>query len=155
MSVKVLWRRWLSTQPIESQVLADRPQSGTQTLRNTTETVYNILKNTENWLFRFFEFFIILKKSNFKIFEFFQFLTFNMFVKTYEIQSSSAINGIKVDETSVFVTYTSNIDKEYEFKCENTQEFNENLSNTLKTNESVGKLVNTNIKEGKLVPVTK
>ena len=54
-----------------------------------------------------------------------------MFVKTYEIQSSSAINGIKVDETSVFVTYTSNIDKEYEFKCENTQEFNENLSNTL------------------------
>ena len=78
-----------------------------------------------------------------------------MFVKTYEIQSSSAINGIKVDETSVFVTYTSNIDKEYEFKCENTQEFNENLSNTLKTNESVGKLVNTIIKEGKLVPVTK
>ena len=78
-----------------------------------------------------------------------------MFVKTYEIQSSSAINGIKVDETSVFVTYTSNSDKEYEFKCENTQEFNENLSNTLKTNESVGKLVNTNIKEGKLVPVTK
>ena len=154
-SQKVLWRRWLSTQPIESQETVDRPQSGTQTLGNATETVYNMWRNREISLFRFFEFFIILRKSKFKVFKFFQFLIFNMFVKTYEIQASSAINGIKVDESSVFVTYTSNIDKEYEFKCENTQEFNENLSNTLKTNESVGKLVNSSIKEGKLVPVTK
>jgi len=154
-SQKVLWRRWLSTQPIESQVKVDRPQSVTQTLGNATETVYNMGRNREISLFRFFEFFIILKKLKFKIFKFFQFLIFNMFVKTYEIQASSAINGIKVDESSVFVTYTSNIDKEYEFKCENTQEFDENLSNTLKTNESVGKLVNSSIKEGKLVPVTK
>ena len=78
-----------------------------------------------------------------------------MFVKSYEKLDSSAINELKIAKNSVFVTYNSNIDKEYEFKCENTQEFNENLSNTLKTNESVGKLVNTNIKEGKLVPVTK
>ena len=49
-----------------------RPQSGTQTLRNTSETVYNILKNTEISLFGFFEFFRNLKKLNFKVFEFFR-----------------------------------------------------------------------------------
>ena len=78
-----------------------------------------------------------------------------MFVKTYEIQSSSAINGIKVDETSVFVTYTSNIDKEYEFNCDKTEEFNDKLSNTLKNNESVGKFIHSSVKEGIIVPVTK
>ncbi len=78
-----------------------------------------------------------------------------MFVKTYENLDSSAIFTMKVDKESVYVTYNSNIDKEYEFKCENTQEFNEKVSNTLKTNESIGKLVNTSIKQGQLVAVTK
>ena len=78
-----------------------------------------------------------------------------MFVKTYEFQDSSAIFTIKMGESSVLITYNSNIDKEYEFNCENTVEFEEKVSNTLKTNESIGKLVNTSIKEGKLVPVTK
>ena len=58
-----------------------------------------------------------------------------MFVKTYENIDSSAINTLKVNKTSVFVTYQSNIDKEYEFQCENTQEFNEKcqiLSKTMK-----------------------
>ena len=78
-----------------------------------------------------------------------------MFVKTYENLNSSAINTLKVDKESVFVTYNSNIDKEYEFNCENTVEFEENVSKTLKEEGSIGKLVNTSIKEGKLVPVTK
>ena len=78
-----------------------------------------------------------------------------MFVKTYEFQDSSAIFTIKMGKDSVFVTYNSNIDKEYEFNCENTEEFDINVSNTLKNKESVGKLLHSYIKEGKLVPVTK
>ena len=56
-----------------------------------------------------------------------------MFVKTYENLDSSAINTLKVDKKSVYVVYTSNIDKEYEFKCENTQEFDEKVSKHYKT----------------------
>ena len=78
-----------------------------------------------------------------------------MFVKTYENLDSSALNTLKVSEKSVYVVYNSNIDKEYEFKCDNTQEFDEKMSNTLKNKESVGKLLNMSIKEGKLVPITK
>ena len=78
-----------------------------------------------------------------------------MLVKTYENLDSSAINTLKVDKNSVFVTYQSNIDKEYEFECKNTQEFDENVSKTLKNKESIGKLVNSSIKQGKLVDITK
>ena len=78
-----------------------------------------------------------------------------MFVKTYEFHDSSAIFTIKMGKDSVFVTYNSNIDKEYEFNCENITEFEENVSKTLKEEKSIGKLVNSYIKEGKLVPVTK
>ena len=78
-----------------------------------------------------------------------------MFVKTYENLDSSAVNTLKVDKSSVFVTYQSNIDKEYEFDCQNTEEFTEILTKTLKNEESVGKLLHKSIKEGKLVPVTK
>ena len=51
--------------------------------------------------------------------------------------------------------YTSNIDKEYEFKCENTQEFDEKVSKTLQNKESLGKLLNSSIKQQELVAVTK
>ena len=78
-----------------------------------------------------------------------------MFVKTYENLESSALFRLKVDKKSVYVVYNSNIDKEYEFNCDNTEEFDEKVSKTLKTNESLGKLLNSSIKEGKLVPVTK
>jgi len=78
-----------------------------------------------------------------------------MFVKTYENLDSSAINRLKVDKNSVFVTYQSNIDKEYEFNCENTEEFNQLVSNTLNNKESLGKLLNSSIREGKLVDITK
>ena len=78
-----------------------------------------------------------------------------MFVKTYENLDSSALFQLKVDKKSVFVVYNSNIDKEYEFEWENTQEFDEKVSKTLQNKESMGKLLNNSIKEGKLVPITK
>ena len=78
-----------------------------------------------------------------------------MFVKTYENMDSSAVNTLKIDKKSVFVVYNSNIDKEYEFKCENTQEFDDKVSKTLKNKESIGKLLNSSIKQQELVAVTK
>ena len=78
-----------------------------------------------------------------------------MFVKTYEYLDSSALYTLKVDKESVYVVYNSNIDKEYEFKCENTQEFDEKVSKTLQEKESMGKLLNSCIKLGELVAVTK
>jgi len=78
-----------------------------------------------------------------------------MFVKTYENLDSSAINRLKVSNNSVFVTYNSNIDKEYEFSCENTEEFNDTVNNTVNNKESLGKLLNSSIREGKLVDITK
>ena len=78
-----------------------------------------------------------------------------MFVKTYENLDSSAVNRLKIGKNSVFVTYQSNIDKEYEFNCENTEEFNDKVNFSLETKESLGKLLNNSIKEGKLVDITK
>ena len=78
-----------------------------------------------------------------------------MFVKTYEKLDSSALYCIKVDKKSVYVVYNSNIDKEYEFKCENTQEFDDKVSKTLQNKESIGKLLNSSIKQQELVAVTK
>ena len=78
-----------------------------------------------------------------------------MFVKTYENLDSSALYTLKVDKESVYVVYNSNIDKEYELKCENTQEFDEKVSKTLQEKESLGKLLNSCIKQQELVAVTK
>ena len=77
-----------------------------------------------------------------------------MFVKTYENLASSALYVIKVGEKSVFATYNTNIDKEYEFLCNNIQEFENKLSKTVKRGESVGKPFHRAIKEGELVPAT-
>ena len=56
---------------------------------------------------------------------------------------------------SALVDFTFNIDKEYEFTCENTSNFTKRLSETLETKGSCGKLLHSLIKENKLVPVTK
>ena len=77
-----------------------------------------------------------------------------MFVKTYENLSSSALLVVKVGENSVFATYNSNPDKEYEFMCENPQKFENKLLQTLVKEESVGKLFHSSIKEGELVAIT-
>ena len=123
--------------------------------RNHSKVPYTILKNTEISLFAFFVFFRNLKKLNFKIFEIFQKLNFKMFVKTYENLDSSALYMLKVDKESVYVVYNSNIDKEYEFTCQNTDNFTQKLSETLEKKESVGKLMHSCIKQGELVAVTK
>ena len=78
-----------------------------------------------------------------------------MFVKTYENLGSSALYVIKIGENSIYATYNTNIDKEYEFMCENPQKFENKLSETLKREESVGKLFHASIKEGELVPADK
>ena len=78
-----------------------------------------------------------------------------MFVKTYENLGSSALYVIRIGENSIFATYNTNIDKEYEFMCENPQIFENKLSETLKREESVGKLFHASIKEGELVPSAK
>ena len=76
-------------------------------------------------------------------------------MKNYEFKESSAIYSIKINESRVIVVYNSNIDKEYEFECKNTQEFDEKVSKTLKNKESIGKLLNSSIKQQELVAVTK
>lgn len=76
-------------------------------------------------------------------------------MQTYEFKESTAIFGIKVEDSSVYITYNSNIDKEYEFNCQNSDNFIEKLSKTVENEESIGKLVNSCIKQGELVAVTK
>ena len=78
-----------------------------------------------------------------------------MFVKTYEFPDSSAIFELKVDKNSVYITYNTNIDKEYQFECKNVEQFTEKLSKTIVSEESIGKLIHSVIKQGELVPVTK
>ena len=78
-----------------------------------------------------------------------------MFVKSYENLASSALNSLKIDKKTVYVVYNSNIDKEYEFECENTQEFDDKVSKTLQNKESLGKLLHSCIKQQELVAVTK
>ena len=76
-------------------------------------------------------------------------------MKIYENLDSTALFRIKLGENSVFVTYNSNIDKEYEFTCQNCDTFAEKLSKTLKNKESLGKLLHSSIKEEELVPIAK
>lgn len=77
--------------------------------------------------------------------------------KLFQNLNSSAINSVEVDENVVKVVYNSNIDKEYTFNCENTEEFVENLSKELVDIEldnnkgSVGRFINQQIKDKVLV----
>lgn len=82
--------------------------------------------------------------------------------KTFDKLNSSAIESVEVDENVVKVVYTSNIDKEYSFNCENVDEFLDNFTEILvecelnKDNpqfekKSVGKFINQQIKQGVLV----
>ena len=73
----------------------------------------------------------------------------------YEKLESSAVFSIKTEDSRVFVVYNSNIDKEYEFMCQNCDTFAEKVSKTLKNKESLGKLLHASIKEEELVPITK
>ena len=77
--------------------------------------------------------------------------------KTYENLNSSAINSIIVEDSVVKVVYSSNIDKEYTFNCQDTEQFVQQLSEELIDVElnngkgSVGRFLHNQIKNGVLV----
>ena len=77
--------------------------------------------------------------------------------KSFKNLQSSAVNSIEVVENTVKVVYNSNIDKEYTFKCDNIDEFIENLSKELIDVEldnnkgSVGRFLHQQIRDGVLV----
>ena len=73
-------------------------------------------------------------------------------MKTYEDLASSAVKSIKVDEKSIYIVYNSNTDKEYEFICDNTAEFDVKLSETISKEESLGKFIHNQVKEGNIQP---
>tara|TARA_E500000331_G_scaffold249532_1_gene239962 strand:+ start:603 stop:854 length:252 start_codon:yes stop_codon:yes gene_type:complete len=70
---------------------------------------------------------------------------------------SSAINSVETKNNQVFVTFSSNIDKNYEYNCENVAEFTNNLCSVLISNEldqdggSVGQFISQARKSGVLV----
>ena len=69
---------------------------------------------------------------------------------------STAIKSINIVENTVIITYNSNIDKEYTFKCNNIQVFEDTLckeliSVELKTGGSIGRFLHNQIKEGLIV----
>ena len=69
---------------------------------------------------------------------------------------SSAIESVETKENSVFITYSSNIAKNYEYNCTNVPEFTNNLCSVLIDNElqrdtgSVGRYVQQSRKDGVL-----
>jgi hypothetical protein len=77
--------------------------------------------------------------------------------KVYDNFNSTAINSVTIEENVVKVVYTSNLDKEYTFNCENVEEFEQNLCKELvdveltNTKGSVGKFMYQQIKNGVLV----
>lgn len=77
--------------------------------------------------------------------------------KTFENLNSAAINCIKVENNTVKVVYNSNIDKEYTFNCQDTDQFVEQLSAELIDVElnngkgSVGRFLHRQIKDSVLV----
>ena len=73
-------------------------------------------------------------------------------MKTYADLASSAVNSIKVDDKSIYIVYNSNIDKEYEFICDNTAEFDVKLSETISKEESLGKFIHNQVKTGSIQP---
>ena len=73
-------------------------------------------------------------------------------MKTYEDLASSAVKSIKVDEKSIYIVYNSNTDKEYEFICDDTAEFDVKLSETISKEESLGKFIHNQVKTGSIQP---
>ena len=70
-----------------------------------------------------------------------------MTAKVFENISSSAIFRIKVEDSAVFVTFQSKIDKEYEYSTDNVENFVKSVENVLKDNEkSIGSFINKQIR---------
>ena len=69
---------------------------------------------------------------------------------------SSAIESVETKENTVFITYSSNLEKNYEYNCEDVPTFTNNLCSVLISNElqqdggSVGSFVSQSRKDGVL-----
>ena len=80
-----------------------------------------------------------------------------MATNVFENIDSSAIFRIKVEDSSVFVTFQSNIDKDYEYSTDNVENFTKSVENSIKDpKSSIGAYINKQIRsEGlKLVDTT-
>ena len=80
-----------------------------------------------------------------------------MATRVFENLDSSAIFRIKVEDSSVFVTFQSNIDKDYEYSTDNVENFTKAVENSIKDpKSSIGAYINKQIRsEGlKLVDTT-
>ncbi len=75
----------------------------------------------------------------------------------YDKFTSSAVKSVETLDNTVKVVYNSNINKEYEFNCQNITEFTNKLCEVLTAHElllsdgSVGRFVNQQIKSGVLI----
>ena len=69
---------------------------------------------------------------------------------------SSAINSVETKEKEVLITYSSNLEKNYVYNCENVPQFTNNLCSVVISNElqqdggSVGAFVSQSRKDGVL-----
>ena len=69
---------------------------------------------------------------------------------------SNAVNSVETKENEVLITYSSDINKEYAYNCENVPEFTNNLCSVLISNElqqpggSVGAFVSQSRKDAVL-----
>ena len=65
----------------------------------------------------------------------------------YSNFTSNAIESVETKENAVFITYSSNIAKEYAYNCEDVPQFTNNLCSVLISNElqqdggSVGRFI--------------
>ena len=70
-----------------------------------------------------------------------------MAANVFENLDSSAIFRIKVEDSSVFVTFQSKIDKEYEYSTDNVENFTKSVENSIKDPEnSIGRYINAQIR---------
>ena len=70
-----------------------------------------------------------------------------MATRVFENIDSSAIFRIKVEDSSVFVTFQSNIDKDYEYSTDNVENFTKSVENSIKDpKSSIGAYINKQIR---------
>ena len=72
---------------------------------------------------------------------------------------SNAIESVETKENSVFITYSSNLEKNYEYNCTDVPQFTNNLCSVLIDNElqrdggSVGAFISRSRKDRVLVDI--
>ena len=72
---------------------------------------------------------------------------------------SNAVESVETKENQVFITYSSNFEKEYAYNCEDVPQFTNNLCSVLISNElqqdggSVGRFVSQSRKDSVLTEV--